>query len=212
MNEWFASLGAIDKMFAVVGGTASILFLLRMLLTFVGLGGEEAGDVDGDVGSSGGEGYDAGDGGDLDHAGPDSVDQHTELSFGLLTFQGLTAFLMIFGLVGLALSRGSGLSAANALLGGLLAGAGTVWVTDRMFRFFGRLQHSGNVNLQRAVGEEGAVYLTIPAQGVGKVSVSVQGHFRVLDAVSENKEEIATGERVRVTKVVNENVMVVKRI
>jgi hypothetical protein len=118
---------------------------------------------------------------------------------------------MMFGIIGLAVSRG-GFGSVTSLAAATAAGAGIVWVADKLFRFLGGLQESGTLDLRRAIKEEGTIYLTIPTDGIGKVRLTVAGRLRVLDAVSEDQSEIPTDSRVEVVSVVNKNVMVVKKL
>jgi membrane protein implicated in regulation of membrane protease activity len=202
MTEWIMALNAFEKIFlacAILGGA---LFAVRLVMMFIG------GDSDGDA-DAGGSDVDAG--GDV-HDGDahhDVVD--SDVAFKLLSFQGITAFFMMFGLVGLAMSRGSGLHYAVSLLGAIAAGSATVWLTDRIFRSFGKLQSSGTLNLKNAVGQNATVYLTIKAESPGKVQVVVQGRLKTLDAVSNDKTEIKTDAKVKVVGVQANDVLVVER-
>jgi membrane-bound ClpP family serine protease len=74
------------------------------------------------------------------------------------------------------------------------------------------LQSSGTIDVQNAVGQEGTVYLTIPADGTGKAQVTVQDRLKVYEAVSEYGEEIPSGERIKVVKVVSGNILVVEKM
>ena len=205
----FSDLTGMEKFFAGCALLGGICFVIRLVLQFVG-----GGDTDAD----GGGGFDAHDGGFDAHGGADGgfdADSgaevahggmeahathldHGEMSFRTLSFQGLTAFFMMFGIVGLALLRESGWGETRATLGGLAAGVGSVWVIKRIFEAAGKLQSSGNVRLENAVGQLGQVYLRIPADGSGQVQVTVQEQMRICDAVSEDGREIATGEAVEV--------------
>jgi len=75
----------------------------------------------------------------------------------------------------------------------VLAGLLAVWLISWVFTLFGRLQHSGTMDLRNAIGKNGRVYLTIPKGGTGKVEVEVQGGLNVLDAVSEDGAEDQVG-------------------
>ena len=93
----------------IIGGT---LFILRTLMMVLG-GGFGEGDFDAD--------FDV----DMD-ASFDEIDHDaTDASFKLLSMQGLTAFFMMFGLVGLALFH-SGVYDLLTILGGTIAGLFTV--------------------------------------------------------------------------------------
>jgi len=225
MSEWFQSLSLLEQVFLFTGVFGTFLFLIRVVLMFMGMGDHDVdggGDLDhGDFDSGGGD-LDHGDldadGGDLDHADSDAVAHNDPadgvadmMSFKLLSFQGLTGFFMMFGVVGMAISRAQ-LGGIPAILGGTVAGLFLVWVADRLFRFVGGLQSSGTMSLKNALNEEGTVYLTIPKGEPGKVRIHVQGRLRVLGAVSEDNRKISTDDRVRVVGVVNDNVLVVKKI
>jgi hypothetical protein len=57
---------------------------------------------------------------------------HADVSFKLLTLQGLTAFFMMFGLVGFALLRENKTGNGAALFGATAAGMGTVWIISKI--------------------------------------------------------------------------------
>ncbi len=198
MGDWFGALSILQKTFAICAGVGGLLFAVRLVLMFVG-GDAHDGGADVEV--------DAGDGSVDHHDGADS-----DIAFKLLSFQGLTAFFMMFGLVGLAMSLDSGYGPLQSVSVALAAGLGTTWLLGKLFDAFNKVQHSGTINLRRAIGEEGTVYLNIPADAPGKIRLVIQGRLKVVDAVSEDKTPIATDARVRVVGLVNENVFVVKPV
>jgi len=152
--------------------------------------------------------------GDHVDAGVESAGQADASDFGfkILTFQGLTAFFMMFGLVGLAMARQTEYDDAACLAAATCAGLGTVWIIGLIFRKAGALQASGNIDLRNAVGQEGEVYLTIPGSGTGKAKVTVQERLRIYEAISKDKTEIKTGQRVRIVEVTPQDVLIVERI
>ncbi len=175
---------AVDQVLLICALLGGVAFLVWLVLQFVG------GGLDGDLDAGGG--LDAGE-----------VSGQADASFTLLSFQGISAFLTIFGLVGLSVHREMGAPAGAALGGGVAAGLLMSWVLDRLFAFFRGLQSSGNLNMDNAIGQEGTVYLRIPSAGVGKLQVSFQNRLKVLNAVTDSPVDLETGTRVRVTRVVN---------
>jgi hypothetical protein len=145
-------------------------------------------------------------GGDLPTG--DHVD--ADISFKLMSVQGLTSFFMMFGLVGLALLK-AGLPVLLTVLGGMLAGLVTVAITGLIFTQMKRLQTEGTINIQNTIGTEGSVYLTVPKNGTGQVQIIVQGSLKIFDAVSKNKSVIATGEKVHVVGVAAGNTLIVEK-
>jgi membrane protein implicated in regulation of membrane protease activity len=207
----------------IIGGT---LFILRTILMVVGGGlGHHDYDthLDGDVGDIHVD-HDLG----VDHDIPTDHDVHldhdiyldadhtdtpfdTDFSFKLLSMQGLTAFFMMFGLVGLTLLKAD-LAILVTILGGAAAGLFAVWVISLLFYQTKRLQSSGTIVIKNAIGENGSVYLAIPARGSGQVQVPVQGALKIFDAVSVDQKPIKTGEKIQVTDVVDNNTLIVKKI
>lgn len=193
MGDVQSGFVGVEKVFlfcAVGGGT---LFVLWLVLQFVGAGGHgdaSAADVDASHGDVSGD---------------------ADASFKVLSFQGLTSFFTMFGVVGLALSE-QGVHTAVSTLGGTIAGFGMVWVMARLFGFFLRMQSSGTLKMENAVGQEGTVYLKIPSGGTGKAQVTVQNRLMVLDAISEGRVEIPTGARIRVVRVLNGGTLAVVKV
>jgi membrane-bound ClpP family serine protease len=117
---------------------------------------------------------------------------------------------MMFGLVGLALLKAS-VPVVLTVIGGILAGLGTVVIVSLIFTQMKRLQTDGTLNIQNTVGRDGDVYLGIPKNGSGQVQVIVQGSLKIFDAVSSNKHPIATGEKVHVVGIAGGNTLIVEK-
>ena len=180
----------MDTFFLVCAALGGGLFVVRLILQFT-LG--------------------AGHDGDLHHL---PVSEHhdasdSDSSFKAWSLQGITAFVMMFGLVGHAVLDQKPACTGWALAGALLAGLVSVWVVARIFSLMGRLEASGTMDLAKAVGQTGTVYLTIPSSGMGQVQVPVQGSLRTLDA--QAKQELKTGDLIKVTGVVDGSVLMVEK-
>jgi len=152
---------------------------------------------------------------EVDHDGIHSSDIHdvgdTDVSFQLLSLQGLTAFFMMFGLVGLALYKAN-LFVPLTVVGAVVVGLFTVWVISVLFSQMTRLQSDGTIDIGNAVGQAGSVYLSIPAKGSGQVQVTVQGSLKILDAVSADGKKISTGVKVRVKGVSDSTTLIVEKL
>jgi len=174
---------------AVIGG---FFVLMKLILQFVG------GDTDSTVDMHGDTGIDA------HHADSD-------VGFRLLSMHGISAFFMMFGLVGLALYRQSQVGVIISIVGAMAAGLASVWVIGKIFQGASRLQSSGTLKTSDAVGSTGTVYLTIPKGGTGRVSINFRNHLREFDASEKDGAELPTGTPVRVVRV-NANILVVETI
>lgn len=191
MGAWFQDFNGVEYFFllcAVVGG---VFVLIRMILLFLGHAVDAGADM-------------AGHEIDLQHADSD-------VGFKIISLQGLSAFLMMFGLVGLALYRESGVGILISMAGGLGGGLAAVWVIGRLFRLFAALQSSGTTAIESAVGAEGKVYTTIPENGTGRVLVRLPNGLREYDAAAGDRGRLETGTPIRVLWVEG-NLLMVERI
>lgn len=182
----------------IIGGT---LFVLRAIMMLIG-GGLDHSTVDSAL--------------DVDLSGDIHTDIEGDLadadvSFKLISIQGLTSFFMMFGLVGLALLKAN-VPVVLTVFGGMIAGLITVAITGLVFSQMKRLQSEGTINIQNTIGAEGSVYLSIPKNGTGQVQVIAQGSLKIFDAVSKNKNVIATGEKIHVVGVASGNILIVEKI
>lgn len=179
--ETYPSLTLFFGTAAALGG---LLFVIRLILFFVGAGG-----------------------GDVDSLDADSTDS----SFEFISLQGVAGFFMMFGLVGLALLSGEQ-NQWVALTGAFASGLITLWLVGMIFRGVRRMQSDGTLRITNAVGQEGTVYLTIPEGGTGQVQVSVQGGLKIFNAVANTNARIPTGSRIRVVKIISSNILMVEKI
>ena len=187
MYQLWQSYGALDRtllLFAAVGG---VMFLVRLAMMLIG--------------------------GHHDSGGVDPADVHhgdSDAGFKFLSFQGVSAFLLMSGLVGLALHRQANVGVAGVMLGGVGAGLAMVFVMARVFMSMKRLEEDGTTNLLNAVGCEATVYSRIPANGGGQVQVIIQGGLRTVDAVQHGSEPMETGAKVLVVQVEKPSTLVVR--
>lgn len=190
MEAFFDGLTLFQKVFAVCALVGGTIFAIRTILLFMGLSHDGA--LDGVNGM---------------HVGLND----TDVSFHFLTIHGITAFFLMFGAVGLTISRHYAISQWVALAGGIGAGLFTMWMIAKIFSSMGRLRSDGTIRMVNAVGQEGVVYLNIPADGIGKVQITIQGGLKIFDARSHATETIKTGDRVTVLEVTPENMVIVEK-
>ena len=191
-------LNGLDIFFIVCALVGGIPIIIRFIFQFIGA------DMGHDV-SMGGDIAGGGDfhvGGDLHgDAGshPDDFDPDASLRF--LSLHGITSFLMMFGLVGFALYRQSQVGAGLSIGGGVVAGLISFWVVGKMFQLLGKMQSSGTITNDATIGCHGNVYLRIPANGIGRVTITVLERQREFDATAQDNSEIKTGIPVEVVAV-----------
>lgn len=150
-------------------------------------------------------------GGDHELAAHDvSHDPHalTHDGLDLLSVRALaagTGFLGIIGYAGLRAGTGPVLALGLGIASGLVAAVGIAW----LMRSLRRLETDKTLDLGSAIGIEGRVHLTIPAQrsGAGKVLVALHDRLLELPAVTAGPA-IASGTNILVTDIDQDTLVV----
>lgn len=179
----------VDLIFLACAAIGALTFGVWLILQFLG-GAAEASDLAIDT--------------------THDVSGQADLGFTILSFQGLSSFLTIFGLVGLACHLENRMSTAAAVALATAAGASMSWLIHRLFRVFARLQSSGTIDMTSTQGHEGVIYLRVPAKGQGKVEITIQNRQMVVDCVAADQSAIETGVRVKVEAVVDGHLLSVR--
>ena len=192
--SWWAGLSLIMKILWGVTLTASLIFIIQSIMTFVGADADTDFDVDVDTSM---------DGADL---------SNIEGGSNLYTFRNFVNFLLGFGWSAILLQE-SIPSTGLLIVVSVIIGIALVVAVMYLFKWLAGMQQSGNINLQKsAAGCEGKVYLTIPAarSGSGKVQITINGAVREYDAVTESEEVLKTGASIRVVDVIDSNTLLVE--
>lgn len=176
--------------------TASLVFIIQSILTFIGADADADFDTDVDLSM---------DGTDLSNIDGGS---------NLYTFRNFVNFILGFGW-SMILLQESITSVAVLVIVSALIGAALVAAVMYLFKLLAGMQQSGNINLQKsAAGCEGKVYLTIPENrsGAGKVQITINGAVREYDAVTESDAPLKTGTSIRVVDTVDASTVLVEEI
>jgi hypothetical protein len=143
---------------------------------------------------------------DFDHDGHDHHDHdesHHDSTwlFGVLTMRTILIGITFFGLTG-RLALASGYDGAQSVFFAIAGALVSMYGIYFLMRTLMRLTADGTERISRAVGEEGTVYLSIPAhnQGLGKIHVTVQNRMLEYEAMTSG-ERLPTGTRCVVVNV-----------
>lgn len=185
--DW-STLGIAEKIFTVLGASATVLVVIQGLLSLLG------GDADHD--------FDVAD-----------MDGHAGHSWGLLSIRGLFGFLLGLGWGGvIALRYGFGVFPATLLGSGLgiAIGLGLGLLMKAIYS----LRSEGTLKLENAIGQVGTVYQRIPSArgGLGKVQIVVQGRLQTLEACTDSAADISPQRQVKVIQVVLGNTLLVELV
>lgn len=186
IQTWFYALSGDEQTFWGITIVASAIFLVQALLTLIGM------DVHADM--------------DFDFTDGDTMDAGGAVS--LFSIRSLVNFFFGFGWAGVTFVGTMPLWAVVVIA--IIIGFCFSYLYIFLRRRLLRLERNGAMNIMECKGKQGSVYLRIPADGKGKVQLSVNGSIHELDAVS-NGVEIKTGAAVRVTDV-NGNILTVEEV
>lgn len=178
--------------YSAIGGGA--LFVIQLILLFLGGSTDVDLDLDADVDV----------GGDVGHAAADA-------SFKVLSLQGITAFVMMFGLVGWAMRADSKAGPMLSLAAAFAAGVASTWIIGKLFTTFHRLQSKGTLNMKGALGATGQIYLNVEPDKPGKVNITVGNRLLTLDAITEGGAILKTGTPVIVSRVISDTTVCVEK-
>ena len=189
MDTWWTSMDLYLQIMWGIAIPVSIIFIIQMIMTFLGLG--DHGDVSADT----------------------DVDADVQIPFQLFTFRNFVNFFLGFAWTGISLYE----AVANKMwltLLGVIIGLVLVTIVMAILYALSKTVQSGNIDINNAVGKTATVYFTIPAvgKGMGKIQMSIQQAVREYDAISEAEEPIPTGALVRVKNVVDAHTLMVEQL
>ena len=193
---WWAELSPVMKLLWGVTLTASLIFIIQTVMTFLGADADST-DFDVDVDTSM-------DGADL---------SNIEGGSNLYTFRNFVNFFLGFGWAAILLQK-SVKSTGLLVILAVLVGVALVVAVMYLFKWLSSMQQSGNINIYKeAVGCQGKCYLIIPGEraGEGKVQITIQGAVREYNAVTDG-DTIKTGVPVKVVEVINANTLLVEEL
>lgn len=189
-ETWWGALGSAEKLYWLIAIPCTAIFLVQLVMTFLG--------------------------GDIDHMGDAtghdvSIDHDYGIGFQFLSIKNLVGFFAIFGWTGIAMLHGNKGIGFTVIIS-ILAGLTMMFIMASLMYYLGKLTEDSSLNLNNAIGKIGTVYLHIPPKrgGIGKVQVNVQG-FQTLEAITDDEEELKTGTVIIVVDTINNELLLVKK-
>lgn len=190
LMQMFEELPRLMQMFWVCAIVGSIVMVIQLILSVVGIGDFDV-DVDADI--SAGDGLDASTGADL------------------FTIKNLVNFVVGFGWGGVTL-RPYVESDSWLLLWAVVVGLLFVLIFVFVYKKMMKLESNGAVGASACVGKMAEVYIRIPAAraGKGKIMLSLNGAAREFDAITDSADTIPTGTMVVVDEVIDGTILLVR--
>ncbi|MEE1289064.1 MAG: serine protease [Bacteroidaceae bacterium] len=194
--EWYNALPSTLQVYWVIALITSLIFLIQMVMTFIGIG-------DADTDMDFGDGVDFSDGNTLDVGG----------AMQLFTIRNVVNFLLGLGWGGVCLYSLIPNPIVLAIVS-VLVGALFVYIFLLIYKQMLKLEKNGAYRIDDCVGQIVDVYLTIPAKrsGVGKVQISFSGSVQELAALTDSDEPIRSGSKVRVLEIIDTSTVLVQKL
>ena len=196
LATWWAELSPVMKLLWGVTLTASLIFVIQTVMTFLGADADSA-DFNVDVDTSM-DGYDL---------------SNIDGGSNLYTFRNFVNFFLGFGWAAILLQK-SVKSTGLLVILAVLVGVALVVAVMYLFKWLSSMQQSGNINVYKsAEGCQGKCYLVIPGEraGEGKVQITIQGAVREYNAVTDG-DTIKTGTPIKVVEVIDANTLLVEEL
>ena len=184
MKEWFENLSVMEQIFFWLGIVSTLFMLVQIVLMSLSSFG-----------------------GDIDIDGDGDIDVDTDSGVSIFTVKSITAFFAVGSWSGLLTCA---LVADKlqwvAILVALAAGAAGMSVMVLLLRAIVKLQCNGAFEIDKTVGQQATVYVSIPParSGRGKITMNAQGKFVEIDAVTDADTRLAVDEVVEIISTDNE--------
>jgi len=197
MTAWWSALQPLNQWFYVAAAFCSVLFLWQLIAAVAGLGGHE-----GAIDSSAEPNWEH----QAPHDAADSVN-----TFKLVSVRSIIAFFTLFTWGG-ALYLNEHLSAGRAVTYALVWGLAAMGLVSLAFHLLRRMAATGDMQISTCVGQNGTVYLDIPAHGDGEVRLLCSGIMTHFKARLTNGATAKAGTVVRIVRVTGANSLEVELI
>lgn len=194
---WWDALSTFQQVMFVIACTSTGIMLIFLILMIIGID-----DAD----------FDGGDAleGDLDFLNDEPLTGIAGLKIftikGVLVFLSLGAWTayLLYGVVHMIL----------VIVFAVIIGFIGAFLQALAFRAMMKLESSGNINYENAIGKKGTVYINIPKEkkGKGKITMVVQDRFTEIDAITDDLEELLPKTQVEVVGLEDPSTVIVKKI
>lgn len=176
---WLTSMTVLEHVFFWIAVVASVFLVVQIIMLIVSFGGGDL-DADGDMDSFDG-------------------DADTDGGLSIFTVKGLTAFFALGGWCGFATATYLPGNNWLPILVSVLSGMAALLAVGFALRAVAKLQCSGNLDTEKLMGKTATVYVSIPAKraGRGKITLTAQGKFMEIDAVTDG-ERLSVDEQVKI--------------
>lgn len=187
--ELFESFDTLLRTFWIVASFSSIIFIIQTIMTFVG--------------ADASDGVNADFNGDFDGS---------DAPFQLFSLRNLINFLLGFSWTGISFYNAIE-NKTILIIVSFLVGVSFLFMFFVIIKQIQKLAEDNTFKLTQTLNKSAEVYLTIPERktGKGKITISINGSFHELEAMTEN-DKISNGTLVKIVKIESDNILIVETI
>ena len=191
MKEWFINLSVMEQIFFWLGIVSTLFLIVQIVLMCLSSFG-----------------------GDVDIDGDGDIDVDTDSGVSIFTVKSITAFFAVGSWSGLlTCALASDKLQWLAIIVALIAGTLAMMVVVLLMRAIVKLQCNGIFEIDKIVGQQATVYVSVPParSGRGKITLNAQGRFMELDAITDSDTKLSVDDTVDIVSTENE-CTVVRRV
>jgi len=197
-GNWWHELRFEEQVFWTIAVIFSILFVLQLVSSILGIDIDSDFDIDVDT----------------DFDGSIDTDGHFDIDpeFTLFSVRSIIAFFTFFGWVGVITLSG-GMDIKIAILISFISGIIALFFVAFILYQLVKLAEVGTVEIEDVLGKYGKVYIPIPAnrEGIGFVTVDIGNKIMELRSVTDG-ERLETGTIIYIFKILEDNILLVGKI
>lgn len=189
MKEWFLGLSALEQVYFWLGIVSTVFLIVQIILMCCSSFG-----------------------GDVDLDGDGDIDVDVDSGVSIFTVKSITAFFAMGSWTGLFMCAvAPGIKWLSVIIA-IIVGAIAMAVVVIALKALTKLQCNGAVQVDKLIGQRATVYVSVPPlrSGRGKITITAQGRFMELDAVTDSEERLAVDTVVEIVATENECTVVKK--
>ena len=192
---WWSTMSTLEQVLFILASSSTAIMIIFLIMMLLGFDSDE---------------FDSGDVPDLNADGINDEPLTGIAGLKVLTLRGALVFFAIGSWTSYLLV--SSLGVLWGLFIGVVVGVIAAYIQALAFRATLRLESSGNIDYNNAIGKIGSVYLRIPKKrlGKGKVSIIIQDRLTEVDAVTDQEDDLLPKASVEVVGLLDATTLIVK--
>jgi hypothetical protein len=192
---WWSTMSTLEQVLFILASSSTAIMIIFLIMMLLGFDSDEF------------------DGGDVPDMSSDGINDEPITGIAglkILTLRGVLVLVAIGSWTSFLLV--SSLGIIWGLLIGLVAGVIATYIQALAFRATLRLESSGNIDYNNAIGKMGTVYLRVPKKrtGKGKISMIVQDRLVEVDAITDQDIDLLPKSSVEVIGLLDSTTLIVK--